>query len=53
MKKVEYMSEKQLRQIQLAMMKEYNYIVNGNAISVVSSITEVEYIANEEREEDE
>ena len=53
MKKVEYMSQEQLRQIQLAMKKEYSELVNGNAISVVSSRTEVEYIANEEREEDE
>ena len=58
MKKVEYMSQEQLRQIQLAMMQLETSLINGNARktqggTTPNSIEYIEYIANEERDEEE
>ena len=54
MKKVEYMSQEQLRQIQLAMMQLDTPLINGNARKTQdSSPSSIEYIANEERDEEE
>ena len=58
MKKVEYMSQEQLRQIQLAMMQLETSLINGNARktqggTTPNSIEYIECIANEERDEEE
>lgn len=55
MKKVEYMSQEQLRQIQLAMMQLDTPLINGNARKTQEGNTpiSIEYIANEERDEEE
>ena len=52
MKKVEYMSEEQLRQIQIAMKKLNDPLIYGNSRQVKSEPL-IEYIANIERDEDE
>ena len=49
MEKVQSMSEKQLRMIQLAMMKEDTNIINGNARKIsTSNPTTIEYVENSE-----
>ena len=54
MKKVEYMSEKQLRQIQIAMKNLAPSLIYGNARKAdISEVPSIEYIANVERDEDE
>lgn len=53
MKKVEYMSEKQLRQIQIAMKNLHDSLIYGNSRQVSNDVLSIEYIANIERDEDE
>ena len=49
MEKVQSMSEKQLRMIQLAMMKEDTNIINGNARAThTSNPPTIEYVENSE-----
>ena len=51
MEKVQSMSEKQLRMIQLAMMKEDPNIINGNAREIHKGYHIIEYIENSEKDD--
>ena len=51
MEKVQSMSEKQLRMIQLAMMKEDSNIINGNARAIHKGYHIIEYIENSEKDD--